>query len=181
MGATKTLLTAAEFDNYPFEEDKRYELDEGELIEMTRPVYIHNRVLKNLQFLLEAYLRRHPLGEMLISENLFAMSSATRLAPDVAVILGDHWTELRTAKVIHIVPDIAVEVLSPSETPARIHRKLGHYFKAGVKEVWHINPEDLTVEIWTGPQLPGRVLTGEDSLTSPLLPKFSLPLAELFA
>ena len=37
MGAAKTLLTAQEFDNYPFEEDKRYELDEGELIEMTRP------------------------------------------------------------------------------------------------------------------------------------------------
>ena len=35
MGATKTLLTAEQFDNYPFEEDKRYELDEGELIEMT--------------------------------------------------------------------------------------------------------------------------------------------------
>ena len=34
MGATKTLLTAEEFDNYPFEEDKRYELDEGELIEV---------------------------------------------------------------------------------------------------------------------------------------------------
>lgn len=39
VGATKTLLTAEEFDRYPFEEDKRYELDEGELIEMTRPAY----------------------------------------------------------------------------------------------------------------------------------------------
>jgi hypothetical protein len=37
MSATKTVLTAHEFDNYPFEEDKRYELDEGELIEMTGP------------------------------------------------------------------------------------------------------------------------------------------------
>ena len=35
MSAAKALLTAEEFDNYPFEEDKRYELDEGELIEMT--------------------------------------------------------------------------------------------------------------------------------------------------
>ena len=43
MGATKILLTAEEFDNHPFEEDKRYELDEGELIEMTRPAYKHNR------------------------------------------------------------------------------------------------------------------------------------------
>ena len=48
MGAARTLLSAEEFDNYPFEEDKRYELDEGELIEMTRPAYKHNRVLQKL-------------------------------------------------------------------------------------------------------------------------------------
>jgi Uma2 family endonuclease len=58
MTPTKTLLTADEFDNYPFEEDKRYELDEGELIEMTRPAYRHNEVLENLQFALGVYLRR---------------------------------------------------------------------------------------------------------------------------
>ncbi|MBY0506554.1 MAG: Uma2 family endonuclease [Bryobacteraceae bacterium] len=43
MGAAKTLLSAEQFDNYPFEEAMRYELDEGELIEMTRPAYLHNR------------------------------------------------------------------------------------------------------------------------------------------
>ena len=48
MGAARILLSAEEFDNYPFEEDKRYELDEGELIEMTRPAYKHNRVLQKL-------------------------------------------------------------------------------------------------------------------------------------
>ena len=69
---TKTLLTAEQFDNYPFEEDKRYELDEGELVEMTRPAYRHNRVLGNLFFELKAYLRQNPIGEALISENLYA-------------------------------------------------------------------------------------------------------------
>jgi Uma2 family endonuclease len=52
MSATKTVLTAQEFDNYPFEEDKRYELDEGELIEMTRPAYNHNRDLMKLLYAL---------------------------------------------------------------------------------------------------------------------------------
>ena len=96
--ATKVLLTAAEFDNYPFEEDKRYELDEGELIERTRPAYKHNRALKNLQFELELFLRKNPIGEMLLSENLYALSSSTRRAPDAAVILGDRSKELAGAK-----------------------------------------------------------------------------------
>ena len=56
MSATKILLTAEEFDNYPFEEDKRYELDEGELIEMTRPAYRHNRVLRKLLVRLDNFL-----------------------------------------------------------------------------------------------------------------------------
>ncbi len=180
MGAAKILLTAEEFDNYPFEEDKRYELDEGELIEMTRPAYKHNRVLANLQFAVESYLRRSRMGEALISENLYALSPLTRRAPDLAIMLGDRRNELENAKVIPIVPEIAVEVLSPSETPRMIVRKLRQYFEAGVKEVWLIDPESREAEIWTGPQLPERELTAEDAITSPMLPGFELKLADLF-
>jgi Uma2 family endonuclease len=78
MGAAKTLLTAEEFDNYPFEEDKRYELDEGELIVMTRPAYQHNRVLGILHGELYVYFGENPIGEALISENLYALSPNTR-------------------------------------------------------------------------------------------------------
>jgi Uma2 family endonuclease len=181
MGATKTLLTAEQFDNYPFEEDKRYELDEGELIEMTRPAYKHNQVMQYLLVELVLYFRKNPIGQALLSENLYALSPSTRRSPDVAVILGDRREELKNAKVIPIIPEIAAEVLSPSETPRMIHRKLKQYFEAGVKEVWIIDPESSTAEIWTGPHLPDHELTVADALSSPLLPGFALPLAELFA
>src|ERR1700685_2302980 len=81
MSAAKILLTAEEFDNYPFEEDKRYELDEGELIEMTRPAYKHNRVLQKLLVELVLFFRKNPIGEALNSENLYALSPTMRLAP----------------------------------------------------------------------------------------------------
>jgi Uma2 family endonuclease len=181
MGAAKILLSAEEFDNYPFEEDKRYELDEGELIEMTRPAYLHNRVLMKLLLALGKYFEGNLNGEVLLSENLYALSPSTRRSPDAAVILGDRRKQLAGAKVISVIPDIAVEVLSPSETPAQIHRKLGQYFKAGVKEVWLVQPEDRTVEIWTGPKLPEQSLTGTDSITSALLPGFTLTLTDLFS
>lgn len=181
MSAVKTLLSAEEFDNYPFEEDKRYELDEGELIEMTRPAYKHNRVMRNLVFALETYLRASRAGELLLSENLFALAPLTRRSPDAAVILGDRSKELEGAKVIPIVPEIMAEILSPSETPRMIHRKLKQYFAAGVREVWIIDPDTKEVEIWTGPSLPERDLSGEDAITSALLPGFALPLAELFS
>lgn len=180
MSATRTLLSGQEFDKLSFEEDKRYELDEGELVEMTRPAYLHNRILKNLTFELELYLRRSRVGELLISENLYALSDDVRRAPDAAIILGDRQAELLGAKVISIIPEICVEILSPSETPYQIHRKLKQYFQAGVKEVWVIYPDSQAVEIWTGPTLPGQALTEGDALASNLLPGFSLPLTDLF-
>lgn len=180
MSAAKTLLTAEQFDNYPFDEDKRYELDEGELVERTRPAYKHNRVLRILLVELELFLRKNPVGEVLISENLYALAPTTRRSPDVAVILGDHREELRDAKVISIIPHIAVEVLSPSESPRSIHRKMKQYFEAGVKEVWLIDPETEEAEVWTGAGLPFRALVRKDVLDSPLLPGFQFPLAELF-
>jgi Uma2 family endonuclease len=181
MGAVKTMLTAEEFDNYAFEEDKRYELDEGELIEMTRPAYKHNRVIRVLLFGLEVYFQKNPIGEPLISENLYALSPTIRRSPDLAVILGDRRVELENAKVIPIIPDIAIEVLSPSETTRMIHRKLKQYFAARVKEVWLIDPDSREVEIWTGPTLTDDVLTGNGAIRTPLLPGFEMALEELFA
>jgi len=80
------------------------------------------------------------------------------------VILGDRREELLNAKVISVVPDIAAEVLSPSETTRMIHRKLKQYFAAGVKEVWLIDPDSQEVEVWTGPALPDRALVAGKNL-----------------
>ncbi|HUJ51556.1 MAG TPA: Uma2 family endonuclease [Bryobacteraceae bacterium] len=181
MSAAKPLLTAEEFDNYPFEQDKRYELDEGELIATTKPAYRHNRVLAKLFCELYVYFYRSPIGEALLSENLYALSPNTRRSPDVAVILGDRYEELKDAKVIPIIPEIAAEVLSPSETSRMIHRKLKQYFEAGVKEVWLVDPDSREVEIWTGSTLPKQALKIGESLSSKLLPGFKLPLKKLFA
>jgi Uma2 family endonuclease len=138
-------------------------------------------VLGILFVALNNYFRQNRIGEALISENLYALSPSTRRSPDVAVILGDRQDELRNAKVISIVPDIAAEVVSPNERPGRMHRKLKQYFQACVKQVWLIDPETREVEIWTGPSLPEHALTGSDVLASALLPGFALTLEELFS
>jgi Uma2 family endonuclease len=148
---------------------------------MTRPAYRHNRVLKNLQYELESFLRKTRVGDLLISENLYALAPTTRRGSDVAVILGDRQQELRDAKVIPIIPEIVAEVLSPSETPRTIHRKLRQYFEAGVKEVWLIDPEVKELEIWAGLGVPFHALTSNDVLETKLLPGFALPFETLFA
>jgi Uma2 family endonuclease len=181
MSAAKILLTADEFDHYPFDEDKRYELDEGELIEMTRPAYKHNQPLMVLYGEMYQFFKKNPIGVALGSENLYAIGPRIRLAPDFAVILGNQRDELRNATVIPLIPEIVVEMLSPDDQTRRMHRKLKQYFDAGVKEVWVLDPATATGEIWVAPELTFRELATADSLTSPLLPGFSLPLVDLFS
>jgi Uma2 family endonuclease len=147
---------------------------------MTRPAYFHNHVLGILFVALSNYFRKNRIGLVLLSEHLYALSPSTRRAPDVAVILGDRHEELKSAKVISIIPDIAAEVLSPSEMPRMINRKLKQYFAAGVKEVWLIHPEALEIEICIGSGVPDTLADG-DVFTSRLLPGFELSLPELFA
>jgi Uma2 family endonuclease len=181
MSAAKILLTAEQFDNYPFDEDKRYELDEGELIEMPKPAFKHNQALMVLSGEMYQFFKKNPIGIGSSSENLYAMGIRTRLAPDFAVILGDKREELQDATVIPLIPEIVVEMLSPDDQARRMHRKVKQYFDAGVKEVWVLDPATAIGEIWTAPSLTFRELAFTDSLTSPLLPGFSLLLADLFA
>ena len=83
--------------------------------------------------------------------------------------------------MIPLIPEIVVEIQSPSDQHRRLSRKLKQYFDAGVKEVWVLDPATATGEIWTAPSLTFRELAITDSLTSPLLPGFNLPLADLFS
>ncbi len=180
MGVTKTILTAEQFDEYPFEEDKRYELDEGEYHRDDQARLPAQSRSDSVDGQGSQLLRIYRVRGSLELRNLYALAPSIRRAPDLAIFLGDRSKELADSKVISIIPDIAAEVLSPSETPRMINRKLKQYFAAGVKEVWLIHPEAREIEICTGTGVPETLAAGE-VLTSRLLPAFELPLNELFA
>ena len=78
-------------------------------------------------------------------------------------------------------PDLAVEILSSSNTPREMQRKRGEYFDAGVRLVWIIDPEARTVVVHTSAAEP-VILSAHDVLDGgEVLPGFTLPLGELFA
>jgi Uma2 family endonuclease len=80
-----------------------------------------------------------------------------------------------------LAPDLAVEVLSESNTPGEMARKRQEYFAAGVRLVWVVDPEARTVEVFTTPEH-CTVLHEEHTLEGgEVLPGLTLPLRELFA
>ena len=71
--------------------------------------------------------------------------------PDVSFVSWDRFPDRRVTRepVPAIAPDLAVEVLSESNTKAEMDRKLREYFAAGARLVWYLDPEDRTVRVYT--------------------------------
>ena len=103
--------------------------------------------------------------------------------PDVAFASWDRFPDRRVPPepIPSLVPDLAVEILSVSNTPKEMARKRQEYFAAGVRLVWQVDPEARTVAVFTGPEA-SVVLTEAQALDGgDVLPGFALPLGELFA
>jgi Uma2 family endonuclease len=103
--------------------------------------------------------------------------------PDVAYASWDRFPERKVPEqpIPTLAPDLAVEVLSESNTPKEMERKRGEYFSQGVSVVWEIDPSTRTATVYT-PDGNETHLTESDRLDGgDVLPGFSLELSELFA
>jgi Uma2 family endonuclease len=155
-----------------------WELLEGELIEKPSPTPEHQLIVGGVCSSLRQYLQTSPFGAALPDVE-FALNESTRVRPDVCVLLHARLTNLDRRRVpIPGAPNIAVEIISPSERTADSTRKVWTYQRAGVQEVWQIYPESGTLVIYAS-NTPMRVLNAGDSLTTPLLPDWQLPVHDI--
>lgn len=180
MGA-KTLMSVEEFDRLEEPDELSYELDEGELVVMTKPRPLHNRIVERLYWELHRYLESHPVGEAFIFEYLFVLGPNTKRAPDVSFLRAERAKQIDPNADIPGAPDLAVEVLSPNDTVSAMRRKIRQYFAAGAQCVWVVYPETREVEVWRESARAQIVLQETDLLEAPdLLPDFSLRVGVLF-
>jgi Uma2 family endonuclease len=102
--------------------------------------------------------------------------------PDVAFVSWDRLPGRKQPKkpIPHLAPDLAVEVLSKSNTKAEMARKLKEYFEAGVQMVWLIEPRSRTVRVHTAPDQ--FSVLGEDQALDggSFLPGFTMGVRDLF-
>ena len=174
--ATKTLLTVEEFLPRLEERDVRYELVDGELVIMSPAMLPHNRVRDKLLVALMPFVEERKLG-LVVAEQAFQLSERTVRIPDVAFIRSGR--DLATNRPIEGAPDLAIEVVSPSNTPREIDQRISDYFAAGCKRVWVLYPEYREVYIHGLSGVTRR--KADDLLEDPeLLPGFSVKVASLF-
>lgn len=123
------------------------------------------------------------LGIVTGSDGMLRLFPKLVRIPDVAFTSWARFPggKLPDEAVPNVVPDLAVEVLSESNTDAEMKRKREEYFAAGVRLLWIVDGKTRTAKVYTG-QEESVVLRGEHVLEGgTVLPGFALPLKELFA
>jgi Uma2 family endonuclease len=162
-------------------ENRLYELVEGVLVEKTMGTQ-ESWLGGELFRFLAGYVAEHELGFVLPADGMTRLAPGLVRIPDVSFV---SWSRVPRREIPHqpildLAPDLAVEVLSPGNTPQEMRRKLRDYFSAGVQEVWYVDPQTRSVTVFRSAKRSLTLREG-DELGSRLLPGFSLPLKKLFA
>jgi Uma2 family endonuclease len=170
-------MTAVEFGLLKATDTEDYELVDGELIPSPSGTLRHSRIRGKLEHRIRGYLERNPIAET-CSETDCRIADGTVRRPDVSIYVGEQANLLDPDKIpLAFPPAVAVEIISPSESVFESNRKIRDYLGAGTQEVWVIDHENRELFIHTKTGI--RLLVEDQLLESPLLPGFSVTLADL--
>ncbi len=180
MTTQERLITRHDLERLP-DDGRRFELVRGELIEMPPTKRQHGFLMIRLIKLLSIHVDDHDLGELIDNSGyLLAEDPDTVRAPDIAFTRKARLTPM-TDEYERTVPDLAIEIVSPSNSAADLQDKVQQYFEAGVQQVWLFFPKRESVHIYRSPK-DVIVLDVNDTLDGgALLPGFALKVSDVFA
>ena len=161
----------------------RYELVKGVLIELMTASREHERTAARVTRHVDRHVDLNNLGEVYTGNRGYVTgpdSPATSRMPDVSFVSNARLNRPELAGMLYDgAPDLAVEILSDSNTPAEIARKVAEYINAGGKAVWVIDIDARTLTVHT-PEAPPLILTDADTVNgADYLPGFACPVANL--
>jgi Uma2 family endonuclease len=180
---TPTPGTATEADVIAIEAkyNRLCELVDGTLVEKAMGQREAREALV-LGSILDQFMDEHDLGIIYGADaTLRIMPNLVRI-PDVSYVSWSRLPggELPSEPIPDLVPDLAIEVLSASNTLQELKRKLGEYFDAGVRQVWFVDGVAKTFEVFTSPRK-SQVFSGEQVVSGgKLLPGFKLSVEAFF-
>jgi Uma2 family endonuclease len=157
------------------------ELIDGVLVEKPMGFY-ESRLALLLAHYLEEYLGKNDLGFLLGADGMVGVAPGQVRLPDVSFFFWRRFPNrtLPRGAILRMTPDLAVEILSPSNRPREMKRKLQELFAGGGQLAWHVDPEQRTVKVFTAVEQYTELDASQTLDGGTVLPGFSLPLAQWF-
>jgi len=175
-------ITLEEFEALPEDQSERMEVVRGELVERMSPGFDHMDIAGEIIVLLRSWAKKGRHG-IVGPEGSFVLrvDPLTVRTPDVS-FSSEHKRPPSEAKrgFMRVPPDLAVEIISPSERPQMVLAKVTDYLAAGVALIWTVWPDERQVIVYTQQDAP-RTYRGSDLLVFPeVLPGFSCTVDDIF-
>lgn len=190
--STTQMFTIEEFVRL-YDTEGPFEIIDGERIPMSPSVFGPNEVAKILFLALSAYEQTTRLGEAFF-ETAFVLPGELSSnwvkgsrTPDLMFIRAERLAQYRATTLdfrerpLMLVPDLVVEIISPTDKFADVNRKVIKYRQDGVRLIWLVDPQAKTVMVYMADSNQQTLLSGEILLTgSDVMPGFEVVIATLF-
>jgi Uma2 family endonuclease len=180
--AASNLLSVSDYLLLP-EGGPRYQLIEGDFVMAPSPRGHHQNITGRIFRRLCDWVEKNDAGVVMIAPFDVYLDDNNVYQPDVLFIAKARLDDVYQDDGVHGAPDLAVEVLSPGTARLDKDAKRRVYARAGVAEMWLIDPELRSMQIYRfaeNPDRPVAYLELGDTLTTPLLPGFSAPLEKIY-
>jgi Uma2 family endonuclease len=156
----------------------RYELRDGELITMANAKAGHEQTKSLILCALVPYVVQHPIGRI-YAEASFALSPSRVHAPDVSFLRIELAVRADPDHIFQSAPDLAIEVVSDSESALDLREKIQDYLDAGTKAVWAVYPKLQVIAVYDHSGV--REFRGDQVLEAPdILPGFQAKVTQFF-
>jgi Uma2 family endonuclease len=175
------MATEADVIRLDDHEDRLCELIDGTLVEKTMG-YLESLLASRITYLLMSFVVPRKLGLVSGEAGMMRILSRRVRIPDVAFVSFDRLPDRKVpaGPIPDLAPDLAVEVLSDSNTRREMENKLQEYFTAGTKLVWYVDIKTRSVEVYTSPSRVTRLSGGDILRGGEVLPGFEIGVSTLF-
>ncbi len=148
--------------------------------ERDMPTLAHGDVIAALIAALRPYVLKHGLGRVFAPQTTYHLPGMPDREPDASFIRRERLPRNLNVDA-DMPPDLAIEVVSRTDTFGSVNLKVTQYLTVGVRMVWLINPDLQTVDLYQPDQPSRRYNVGDTLVGDPVIPGFALPVADLFA
>jgi Uma2 family endonuclease len=171
-----------EFIEQPENADRKFELVNGVIVEEMSPGFEHGKFALRIGSPMMIFADAHDLGSVAVEvDHYVPPDKFNTRRPDVEFISKERLALFDPTQYVPVMPDLAVEVKSPSNTPEELRQKAAYYLQNGARMVWLVFPEEQLVVSYTVDNPGGQQFGIADTLDGgDVLPGFQLPVKAIF-